>query len=118
MNQESDTQIDLVMAKLDRAPQDPLHAAVVLEAWAGRPSTQTLDDTQRMGTAEIPTMGPSLRPVPVDNLIDIKEFTVLVTVLASVFLWLPRSSCAGPAPGGRIGRPLANDIPLVTSPTW
>ena len=42
-----------------------------------------------MDAANIPMMGPSLRPVPVDNLIDIKEFTVLVTVLASVFLWLP-----------------------------
>lgn len=89
MSEHHDTQVDLVLAKLDRPPQDPLHAAVVLEAWAGQPSAKTLHDTEQMDAAKIPMMGPSLRPVPVDNLIDIKEFTVLITVLASVFLWMP-----------------------------
>ena len=89
MTSHDDAQVDLVLAKLDRPPQDPLHAAVVLEAWAGQPSAKTLQDTEQMDASRIPMMGPSLRPVPVDNLIDIKEFTVLVTVLASVFLWLP-----------------------------
>ena len=89
MSQHDDKQVDLVLAKLDRAPQDPLHAAVVLEAWAGQPSTTTLDTARRIDAASIPPMGPSLRPVPVDSLLDIREFTVLVTVLASVFLWLP-----------------------------
>ena len=37
----------------------------------------------------MPLTAAAPRPVPQDNLIDIKEFTVLVTILASVFLWLP-----------------------------
>lgn len=89
MSEHDDLQVDLVVAKLNGPPQDALHAAVVLEAWAGQSSATTLQDTQRMTGADLPLRGPSLDPVPADSLIDIKEFTVLVTVLASVFLWLP-----------------------------
>ncbi len=89
MTATDDANLDLVIAKLDRPPQDALHAAVVLEAWAGKRPDQSLDDTQAMSRAGMPLTGPSLRPVPLENLIDLREFTVLVTILASVFLWLP-----------------------------
>lgn len=85
----STTNLEMVMAKLDRPPQDALHAAVVLEAWAGQRATQSLANLESWDENDMPMAGPSLRPVPAENLIDLKEFTVLVTILASVFLWLP-----------------------------
>lgn len=37
MTATDDSELDIVLAKLNRPPQDALHAAVVLEAWAGQP---------------------------------------------------------------------------------
>lgn len=89
MTSTDDSELDIVLAKLNRPPQDALHAAVVLEAWAGQPPAKTLRNSERMSRAKMPLAAPSPRPIPLDNLIDMKEFTVLVTILASVFLWLP-----------------------------
>jgi len=80
---------DLVVAKLNARPQDPLHAAVVLEAWGGRSQEQSIREVDALTSADVLFEGPQIRPVPTESLVDIKEFAVLVTVLASVFLWLP-----------------------------
>jgi hypothetical protein len=89
MTATDDANLKMVIAKLDRPPQDGLHAAVVLEAWVGKRPEQSLAESDGMRHTRMPPVGPSLRPVPLDNTIDLREFTVLVTILASVFLWLP-----------------------------
>lgn len=89
MTATDDANLDLVIAKLDRPPQDPLHAAVVLEAWAGQQPERSLVHTEAMAHTGMPLVGTVNRPVPDSAPIDLREFTVLVTVLASVFLWLP-----------------------------
>ncbi len=80
---------NLVVAKLNGRAQDPLHAAVVLEAWGGRSQEQSIREVDVLTSADMSIQGPQIRPAPTESLVDIKEFAVLVTVLASVFLWLP-----------------------------
>jgi len=87
-NGDNSPALDMIMAKLDREPQDPLHAAVVLEAFAGRTPSESMNEVARLSES-MPSSGKGPTPTPTGSRLDLKEFLVLITVLASVFVWLP-----------------------------
>jgi hypothetical protein len=108
----------LVQARLGRAPQDMLEAAVVLEAWAGVPAQRALE----AGAALMPSrpaapLASAAVPAPPERRPEllIEGFAFVASVLAIAFWADPLAAVLGP---DAVTRALVVALPLTLALQW
>ena len=108
----------LVEARLGRAPQDALEAAVVLEAWAGVPAQRALE-TARTLMPEVPVAPPISRAQPAiarrPRGLALEGVAFLVAVLAIALWSAPLAAALGPE---AVGQALRIALPLTIGLQW
>jgi hypothetical protein len=108
----------VVLARLGRAPQDMLEAAVVLEAWGGVPARRALALGSRLlhGTAgePAPSIG-ALPDAPPRKGVVLESLVLLVAILAVACWGAPLTASLG---AGTFGRALLIALPLTLALQW
>jgi hypothetical protein len=93
---------EIVDARLDRAPRDAIEAAVVLEAWDGRPAASALSAAGELIDPAAPAPVVNGRPDPLD---ERERTSVAAEAVALVLSVLSVAAWAGP-----LGRALGPDV--------
>lgn len=108
----------LVEARLGRAPQDALEAAVVLEAWAGMPAQRALDTARAiMPRAFAPPAAGGTRPAaPTRPPGMLLEGAALLVTVCAIALWA--EPLAAELGAGLVGRALTLALPLTLGLQW